>query len=136
MTMLDERSLECHIGAHERCREVACQCGMCEHPARRTEAIIQAVDDATPGELRDLLDHSIVEVARSQATVFCDDVWAILPEERRASIGSRMGPAFRRAAIAGIIEKIPGEFREPVSAGRTHSVKQVWRSRIYRSGAE
>jgi hypothetical protein len=82
---------------------------------------------------------AIVHVAGQEARFTADDVWleltrrgcALEPGDARA-----MGGALRRAARAGWVRRLPGEYRQSARPKRHAGPVQVWESRIVTSGAD
>lgn len=82
-------------------------------------------------------ESAILHVATSEARFTADQVWAEL--ERRGcealpSDARAMGGALRRAARAGLIGRLTGEYRVSVRAERHGGPVQVWESKIVTSG--
>lgn len=76
---------------------------------------------------------AVVHVAGRRERFTADEVWIELARRKSRAVpgdSRAMGAVFRRAAVAGIVRRLKGEFRASVRRERHHGPVQVWESAI------
>lgn len=98
----------------------------------REEAIARADEHVTPS-WRDHADAMILATAKRLPEFTSEDVWdsGLERPEVGSADGDALGPAMRRAKLAGIIENT-GRLSQATNRPQRHNnPKRVWRSLVY-----